>query len=52
MRSQIAEQVLTAEVEAAAVELARQRAEIRAAGGSTELVEWSGRVRAALAGDE
>lgn len=52
VRSQIAEQVLTAEVEAAAVELARQRAEIHAAGGSTELVEWSGRVRAALAGDE
>lgn len=51
VRSRIAEQILTAQVEAAAVELASQRAEIHAAGGSTELVEWGDRVRAAL-GDE
>ena len=49
IRSQIADQILTAQVEAAAVELARQRAEIHAAGGSTELVEWGDRVREALA---
>jgi siroheme synthase-like protein len=48
VRSQIAEQILTAQVEAAAVELARQRAEIHAAGGSTEAVPWAERVRAAL----
>ena len=51
VRSRIAEQVLTPQVEAAAVELARQRSEIHAAGGSTELVEWGERVREAL-GDE
>ena len=51
VRSRIADQILTAQVEAAAVELARQRAEIHAAGGSTELVEWGDRVREAL-GDE
>ena len=51
VRTQIAEQILTPQVEAAAVELARQRAEIHAAGGSTELVEWGDRVRAALAGE-
>jgi precorrin-2 dehydrogenase/sirohydrochlorin ferrochelatase len=50
LRQQIAETVLTPQVEAAAVELARQRAAIHAAGGSTELVEWGERVRAALAG--
>jgi len=48
VRTRIAQQILTAQVEAAAVELARQRAEIHAAGGSTELVEWGDRVRAAL----
>lgn len=51
VRSRIAQQILTPQVEAAAVELARQRAEIHAAGGSTELVEWGDRVREAL-GDE
>lgn len=51
VRSRIAEQILTPQVEAAAVELARQRAEVHAAGGSTELVEWGDRVREAL-GDE
>ena len=49
LRQQIADTVLTPRVEAAAVELARQRAAIHAAGGSTELVEWGERVRAALA---
>lgn len=48
VRSRIAEQILTAQVEAAAVELARQRAEIHATGASTELVEWADRVREAL----
>jgi len=50
LRRRIAEQVLTPQAEAAAVELARQRAEIHAAGGSTELVDWTDRVRAALDG--
>ncbi len=49
LRQQIADTVLTPQVEAAAVELARQRAAIHAAGGSTELVEWGERVREALA---
>jgi len=48
LRRRIAQQVLTPQAEAAAVELARQRAEIHAAGGSTELVDWTDRVRAAL----
>lgn len=48
IRTRIAEQILTPQVEAAAVELARQRDEIHAAGGSTELVEWADRVRDAL----
>lgn len=48
VRTRIAEQILTPQVEAAAVELARQRAEIHAAGGSTELLEWADRVRKAL----
>lgn len=48
VRSRIAERILTSQVEVAAVELARQRAEIHAAGGSTELVEWGDRVREAL----
>lgn len=50
LRQQIADTVLTPQVEAAAVELARQRVAIHAAGGSTEQVEWGERVRAALAG--
>ncbi|MDP2290298.1 MAG: NAD(P)-dependent oxidoreductase [Actinomycetota bacterium] len=48
LRTVIARDVLTERVEAAAIELARQRAEIHAAGGSTELVEWGDRVRDAL----
>lgn len=51
LRSQIADEVLTPAVEAAAVDLARQRAVIHEAGGSTESVEWVARVRAALAGE-
>ena len=51
LRSRIADDVLTPAVEAAAIELARQRAAIHAAGGSTEAVEWAARVRAALAGE-
>ena len=51
LRSQIADEVLTPAVEAAAVDLARQRAVIHEAGGSTESVEWAARVRAALAGE-
>lgn len=51
LRDQIASTHLTAEVEAAATDLGRQRAEIRATGASTETVDWSGRIDAALAGD-
>ena len=36
-------------VEVAAADLSRQRAEVHAAGGSTEDIEWEERVRAALA---
>ena len=36
-------------VDVAAADLARQRAEVHAAGGSTEEVEWDERVRQALA---
>ncbi|MGB8859720.1 MAG: bifunctional precorrin-2 dehydrogenase/sirohydrochlorin ferrochelatase [Ilumatobacteraceae bacterium] len=50
LRRRVAEQVLTPEAGAAAVELARQRAEIHAAGASTESVDWTDRVRAALDG--
>lgn len=48
VRTRIEQEVLTPAVEAAANELARQRAEIHAAGGSTEAVSWAERVRAAL----
>ncbi|MEQ1701038.1 MAG: NAD(P)-dependent oxidoreductase, partial [Ilumatobacteraceae bacterium] len=48
LRDQIAGAVLTPQAEAAAIELARQRAEIHAAGGSTELVDWTDRVTEAL----
>lgn len=50
LRDQIATTVLTPAAEVAAIELARQRAEIHAAGGSTELVDWTDRVTAALEG--
>ena len=48
LRTVLATDVLTEQVERAAAELARQRAEIHAAGGSTEDVDWTDRVRAAL----
>ncbi|MBI4935136.1 MAG: bifunctional precorrin-2 dehydrogenase/sirohydrochlorin ferrochelatase [Actinobacteria bacterium] len=48
LRDRIASEILTAEVETAAVELARQRAEFHAQGISTETVDWSDRLRAAL----
>jgi precorrin-2 dehydrogenase / sirohydrochlorin ferrochelatase len=51
LRDAIADDVLTPQAEAAAIELARQRAEVHAAGGSTELVDWTDRVTAALRGD-
>lgn len=51
LRDQIATTVLTPAAEAAAIELARQRAAIHAEGGSTELVDWTDRVTAALEAD-
>jgi precorrin-2 dehydrogenase / sirohydrochlorin ferrochelatase len=48
LRDRIAREVLTPEVEAAALELARQRAELHAAGVSTESIDWTDRVRTAL----
>jgi len=50
LRTMIASRELTPEVESAAVELARQRAEIHAAGGRTEDIDWSARVDEALRG--
>ena len=50
LRTLIAERELTPEVESAAVELARQRAAIHAAGGRTEDIDWSARVDEALRG--
>jgi siroheme synthase (precorrin-2 oxidase/ferrochelatase) len=49
LRDRIAAEVLTPEVEVAAHELARQRAELRAQGISTESIDWTDRVREALA---
>ncbi|MEO7397078.1 MAG: bifunctional precorrin-2 dehydrogenase/sirohydrochlorin ferrochelatase [Ilumatobacteraceae bacterium] len=48
IREEIADRILTASVEAAAVELARQRAAIHAAGASTEDIDWSDHVNAAF----
>ncbi|MCU1397257.1 MAG: putative precorrin-2 dehydrogenase [Acidimicrobiales bacterium] len=48
LRDDIASTVLTPAAEAAAIDLGRQRAEIRATGASTEDVEWAERVDAAL----
>ena len=48
LRDRIAAEVLGPEVERAAAELARQRAEFHAAGISTETVDWSDRLREAL----
>jgi siroheme synthase-like protein len=47
LRSRIAE-IVTPQVARAAEELARQRREIQAAGGSTEDIDWAPRVQAAL----
>jgi precorrin-2 dehydrogenase/sirohydrochlorin ferrochelatase len=48
LRDRIAAEVLTPNVEAAAQELARQRAALRATGVSTESIDWTDRVREAL----
>jgi siroheme synthase-like protein len=48
LRDRIASELLTPQVEAAAYELARQRAEFHAQGISTETVDWSDRLREAL----
>ncbi|CAB4866399.1 unannotated protein [freshwater metagenome] len=51
LRTDIAARELTAEVEFAAVELSRQRDEIKQGGGSTEDIDWTDRVTQALRGD-
>lgn len=51
LRDRIADELFDERLTSAARELARQRDEIRAAGGSTESVEWSDRIRRALAGE-
>ncbi|MCU1396494.1 MAG: putative precorrin-2 dehydrogenase [Ilumatobacteraceae bacterium] len=51
LRDDIAAGHLTAAAESAAVELGRQRAEIHAAGASTEDVDWTDRVDRALGTD-
>lgn len=48
LRDQIAANELTVEMEAAAVELGRQRSEIHATGASTEDIDWTPRIDAAL----
>jgi len=48
LRDRIAAEVLTPEVALAADDLAQQRADVHAQGGSTEDINWSGRVHAAL----
>lgn len=48
LRDRIAAEVVDERVEHAAADLARQRSEIRAAGGSTEDIDWTDRIRAAL----
>lgn len=49
LRDRIADLVLTPEVAVAAEELARQRAELHAAGIRSESIDWTERLRAALA---
>lgn len=44
VRDRIADEVLTPELIAAADEIARQRSEVRDAGGSTEAVDWRTRI--------
>jgi len=48
LRDEIASTHLTPELEAAAIDLGRQRAEIHARGASTEDVDWTERIDAAL----
>ena len=48
LRDDIAEAVLTDAAEAAAIDLGHQRAEIHAAGASTEDIDWTDRVDTAL----
>lgn len=48
LRDRIADEILTPAVEDAARELARQRAEFHEQGISTETIDWSERLRAAL----
>ena len=48
LRDRIAADLLGPHVERAAADLAHQREEIRAAGGSTEDIDWTDRVRRAL----
>jgi len=48
LRDRISTEILTPGTEAVAAEMARQRAEFHAQGISTETVEWSGRLKAAL----
>jgi siroheme synthase-like protein len=48
LRDRIAAEVLTAEVELAADDLAQQRAEVHAERGSTEDIDWTVRVQSAL----
>ncbi len=51
LRTDIAARELTPQVEAAAVELSRQRNEIKDSGGSTEDIDWTDRVTQALDGN-
>jgi precorrin-2 dehydrogenase/sirohydrochlorin ferrochelatase len=51
LRDRIADEILTPAVEAAAIELARQRAEFHAQGISTETIDWTDRLRVALEPD-
>jgi siroheme synthase-like protein len=52
LRDRIADELLTPEVESAAIELARQRAEFHARGISTETIDWTDRLRTALLSPE
>jgi precorrin-2 dehydrogenase/sirohydrochlorin ferrochelatase len=49
LRDRIAVEVLTPDVEIAAADLARQRADVHANGGSTEAIDWTERVQRSLA---
>ena len=49
LRDRIAAELLDERVERVVAELARQRRDIQAAGGSTEAVDWAPRIAAAFA---